>query len=85
MINENALRDVLLALAEQQKNQYIIYSAVLNELAALRETVKSLDPTFSDVIEQKRREQADATREVVSLQVRIFDEIIRRVDSGEIC
>lgn len=85
MINENALRDALLALAEQQKNQYIFYSAALNELAALRETVKGLDPAFSDVIEQKRKEQADATKEVTSLQVRIFDEIIRRVNSGEIC
>jgi outer membrane protein TolC len=85
MIDENALRDVLLALLEQQKNQYVFYSAALSELAALRETVKGLDPTFSDVIEQKRKEQADSTRDVVAAQVQLFDEMLRQVKARYVC
>jgi hypothetical protein len=85
MINENALKDVLLALVEQQKIQYVGYSAALDELAALRETVKGLDPTFLDVIEQKRKESAAATEEIVRLQVKLFDAILQRVKAGYIC
>jgi len=47
--------------------------------------VQGLDPTFSDVIEVKRKEVANAARDVVSLQVRLFDEIIQRLKSGYVC
>jgi predicted polyphosphate/ATP-dependent NAD kinase len=85
MVTESALRDVLLSLAEQQKLQYLLFSAALSELAAVRETVKGLDLTFQDVIEQKRKETVDATREIVRAQVDIFDETIRRVKNGYVC
>ena len=85
MVNEAALRDALLSLVEWQKAQYLVFSAALNELASLRETVRGLDPTFADVIEQKRKEQEETTKQIVVKQAQIFDLIIERVKSGYIC
>jgi hypothetical protein len=42
-IHEAMLRDSLVTLAEQLKLQYVMLSASLDEVAALRETVKGLD------------------------------------------
>ena len=83
MINENALRDALLALAEQNKLQYVMASAILDEVAALRETVRGLDPTFDDVLAQKKQEHSTAQEQVTVL--RLLNEIIRRLESGEVC
>ena len=85
MINELALRDALLALAEQSKTQYLMFSAVLNEVAALRETVRGLDPTFSEVLEDRRKQSQEDTREIVLLTLRLLDGIIARLKGGEVC
>ncbi len=85
MINEVALKDALLALAQQSKTHYIAFSSVLNEVAALRETVRGLDPTFSEVLETKRLESAQAQAEIVKITIRLHDEIIGRLKAGEVC
>jgi hypothetical protein len=83
VINESALKDALLALAEQNKVQYAMISLVLDEVAALRETVRGLDPTFSEVLEQKRKESSTAQERVAVL--RSMNEIIQRLKDGEVC
>jgi ribosomal protein L16 Arg81 hydroxylase len=83
MINEPALRDALLALAEQNKLEYVMLSTMLDELAALRETVRGLDPTFSEVLEQKRKENSTVQERIAIL--RMLNEIIRRLKAGEVC
>jgi hypothetical protein len=85
MINESALKDALLALAEQNKTQYIMLSSVLNEVAALRETVRGLDPTFSEVLEDRRKQSQEDTREVFLQALRLMNEIIHRLQAGEVC
>jgi hypothetical protein len=85
MINESALRDALLSLLTWRRTQYLVFSAALNELASLRETVRGLDPTFADVIEQKRKEQEETTKQIVQRQLQIFDLITEQVKSGYIC
>jgi hypothetical protein len=79
MINESALRDALPALAQQSRMLYELLSAVLNEVAALRDTVQGLDPTFSDVMEQKRIESALKQAQFVKLQLALFDQIIEQL------
>jgi hypothetical protein len=54
LVNETALRDTLLSIVTDARTKYIMLSSTLNKLAALRETVRGLDPTFRDVMEQKR-------------------------------
>jgi hypothetical protein len=85
MINENALRDTLLSLAADTKANYVMISSMMNELAALREAVIALDPKLADKVEQ--RSQAAAQKNVAILEARIarHDEIIRRLDVGEVC
>lgn len=43
MINENALRDALLALATDARSNYVMIESLLHEVAALRETVRGFD------------------------------------------
>jgi hypothetical protein len=85
MINENALKEHLLALAEEDKKNYLIISTILNELRALRETVRGLDPTFSEVLESRRKEAAKETAPIVAETIHLYDEIIRRLKAGDVC
>jgi hypothetical protein len=85
MIKEGALRDALMALVNSSKTNYIMISAVLAELAAVRETVSGLDPTFADVLETKRHEAEAAADSVVRAVIATYDEIFQRVKNGEVC
>ena len=85
MINENALRDALLALATDGRSNYVMISSVLNELAAIREIVRGLDPTFAHILDQKRQGAAQGDAESVRVVIARYDEIIRRLYNGEVC
>jgi hypothetical protein len=85
MINENALRDALLALATDGRSNYVMISSVSNELAAIREIVRGLDPTSADILDQKRQEAAESDAESVRAVIARYDEIIRRLYNGEVC
>jgi hypothetical protein len=85
MINQISLRLALLALAEQEKSNYIMISALMAEVSALRETVRGLDPTFADVLQQKRQEAARANASIEASVLSVFDETIRKLRDGEVC
>ena len=48
------MRDVLILSAEMHKQLYELVYSTMNELASVRETVRGLDPTFADVLEERR-------------------------------
>jgi hypothetical protein len=85
MIKEIALKDALLALAEQGKQNYLMLSSVLTELVSLRETVRGLDPTFADVLREKQKEAAENNAPVVVAVVLLYDTLLRRLKAGEVC
>lgn len=85
MVNESALKDTLLALATSNRTNYIMFTSVLNELAALRETVRGLDPTFSDVMENRRAAEAESGSEIVRSVIAGHDQIIQRLTDGYVC
>jgi len=85
MVNENALRDALLALATDGRSNYVMLSSLLHEVTALRETLRGLDPTFANVLEQKRQAAAQNDADVVRGLVARYDDIIRRLSIGEVC
>jgi hypothetical protein len=85
MIDESELRAALVANNEELKTQYIMISSVLAELAALRETVRGLDPTFGDVMEQKRRESAERNAPIVQSVIGGYDEKSRLLKDGLVC
>jgi len=78
------LKDALLTLAKQNETQYRMLSGMLNELVALRETVRGLDPTFSDVLEGKRKRSQEDTKEVVTATLGLLNQIIARLGAGEV-
>lgn len=78
-MNENLMREGLLRLAERGKTDYVMISSILAELAALRETVRGLDPTFSEVLEERRREFADNQREEVKETIRLCNDLIEKL------
>jgi hypothetical protein len=85
MINENALRDTLLALATEGRSNHVMISSVLNELAAIREIVRGLDPTSAAVLDQKRQAAAQSEAESARAVIARYDEMIRRLYNGEVC
>jgi len=85
MVNETALRDSLLALTEDAKSQYLIFSALNTEIEALRETVRALDPTFADVMAQKTKEIEAKNALIVQAVIAGYDEKFRRIQEGYVC
>ena len=69
----------------ENRSAFIMTNAVLNELTALRETVRGLDPTFADVIEQKRNEaEVRAAAEVARVLAGI-DAMIESLKNRYVC
>jgi hypothetical protein len=79
MTNEKRLRDALVALAQISKSQYVFAAELANEVAALRETVHGLDPTFGDVFEKRRKQAAQAMSASVEATIAQFDSLIRKL------
>ena len=85
MIDEATLRDVLVLFAEMHKRHYEIVYAVMNELSSVRDTVRGLDPTFADVLEEKRKDYAEGTLPARQKSLDACNEIIQRLKDGEVC
>jgi len=85
MINENALRDTLLSLAADTKANYVMISSMMNELAALRGAVIALDSKLADRVEQRSQAAAEKNAAILEAGIARHDEIIRRLDVGEVC
>ena len=54
-----------------------------SELASVLGAVHGLDPTFQDVLEQRRARVDEITDPVIHADAVQFDDMIRRVESGE--
>ena len=67
-------------LLEWQKTHYLGLSAMTSELSALRETVRGLDPTFSEIMEQRRSQESEASSEAVQQIAGEFERMIRVLD-----
>jgi hypothetical protein len=76
---DSQTKDALLALAEGQKGHYIAISSMLAEIVALRETVRGLDPTFSEVMEHKRAQAFEEDSEVRKAIIDSLDRILLRL------
>jgi hypothetical protein len=85
MVNEMALKDSLIMLAMDAKTNFIMIASLTNELAALRESVRGLDPTFVDVLEMKRDESEVRGGDSVQRAIAGYDALIQRLTSGQGC
>lgn len=80
MLNEMVLKDALISMAEQYRFLYLVQSDLIDEIAALRETVRGLDPTFDEVLAQKRKE--NASDHIRQAAVPLLDAIVQRLKDG---
>jgi hypothetical protein len=78
-LKANDLRDALLAVAEMQKTNFLMIQSMLAELVALRETVRGLDPSFSEVMEHRRLLEWETNGEVVRPAILVLDRVIQRL------
>lgn len=85
MVNEMALRDALMALTNNCKTNYVMLSSVLAEIAAVRETVRGLDPTFDDVLARKQKEVMESQAVTVRTVIAAYDVLLQRLSGGEVC
>jgi hypothetical protein len=84
VIKESALRQTLLVLTDVAKGQYELIVSSMIELAALRETVRGLDPTFADVLATKREQALQNALPITPELVARLDELTRILKSEEI-
>jgi hypothetical protein len=84
-MNEPALRDTLIMLAMDAKTNFTMIASLTNEVAALRESVRGLDPTFVEVLEQKRDESEVRGEEIIQRVLLGYDALIQRLTSGQGC
>ena len=85
MINPTALRVILITLTRACKTSAQENAALAVEIASLRETVRALDPTFSETFQTRKQEHVDLIAPKFSTLIQMFDEIIGRLEAGEVC
>jgi len=85
MLNEDSLRDILIAMAMARKSSVQNFVSLLIEVAALRDTVRALDPTFSETFENRKRANENRVVLEFSPLIEMCDEIIRKLEAGEVC
>jgi hypothetical protein len=83
MINESKLRDTLIILAETVRKHHEILSLAMDEVAALRETVRGLDPTFDDVFRNRKADLSSV--EFRRQSDEIFGALIQLLKNGAVC
>jgi hypothetical protein len=79
MIDETELRDALLMLTAMNKKVYDMALATLNEVAAVREAVRGLDPTFSDVLAKRQSYYQGSTDQLCAEIIQEYDSLFQRV------
>lgn len=85
MISEPALKDALLALTGIAKSQLELQVSSMAEIAAVRESVKGLDPTFDDTLAAKREQVLKDILPSTKGLAFVLEEITRKLKDGEVC
>jgi hypothetical protein len=76
-IHEAMLRDVLVALAEQCRQQHLEIAGLAIEVGALHKAIHKSDPTFEEQI-SSRKSDPTLNQKIDAVTER-FDEIVRRL------
>ena len=84
MIDEPALQVTLLAAMKHIKAHYELITSLGNEIAAIRQTVARLDPTFGEVLKTKRNHYAEQSRQAIQETLAEYQELIEQLEAGNI-
>jgi hypothetical protein len=85
MVNEEGLRDALISLVKDCRSLYEMIASTQAEVAALRETVRALDPTFSDNFQQRKEYFQSLASEQYPTALRYYEKIIQKLEGGYVC
>lgn len=85
MIREDFLRDALIQLATACKSSAQENAHLMIEVAALRETVSALDPTFSETFEHRQEEKKNQVSQQFSFALQSLDGLIQKLKDREVC
>lgn len=85
MANEARLKDLLISLAKAAKISAESEAVLTVEIGVLRETVRALDPTFSENFEHRKKIMIARTSEHTTALSQKFDQIIQLSESGYVC
>jgi hypothetical protein len=79
MIDEQALQLTLLAAIKHMKANFQLIGKLGNEIAAIRETVAGLDPTFDEVLTTKRNHYAERSRSDIQVKLAEYQALIDQI------
>ena len=82
MIYEDNLNETLIGITNHCRSLYEHVSLLLEEVAALRDTVRGLDPTFDDVFAMRKNDISAA--EIRKSGLRQYDQIIEQLRGGSV-
>jgi hypothetical protein len=85
MSNNVALQQTLIVLAHTCKTSALLLASLAVEVAALRETVSVLDPTFQETFGNRNQEYQNQVSQRFPDVTDLFDNLIQRLKDGEIC
>lgn len=84
MLNEQGVKDAIIELLEVAKSQTELLASTMAELAAVRNAIKPLDPTFEDNFAVRRRLALQKVLPLLSEPIGRIETLIQRIHSGEI-
>jgi hypothetical protein len=69
----------------QNRMNYLMVSRVAAEVASLREAVRGLDPTFADVLAEKRSDAKESNSPFEQTVLQAYDQLLELVENGSVC
>ena len=82
-INQARLRTALVCSVLDDKHQAEQIWKLREEVDALRDAVRGLDPTFDDVLKRKRKARSKPAK--LAAMLAIYDDIIAKLRAGHVC
>jgi hypothetical protein len=75
VLNEREFKDALVALLDARKIQTELIASTMAEIAAVRESIRALDPTFDDTLAEKRRIALKEALKAFATPIAYIDEL----------
>ena len=77
------IRALFVCVIRMLKSEAEMGLKISSELASVLGAVHGLDPTFRDVLEHRRAEVDEISEPIIRANLDQYDEMIRKVESGE--
>jgi len=83
-MNEKAVREAFVQMLTVTKILTEMVASAMAETAAVRDSVRALDPTFDDTFAEKRQLALQKVLPLLATPIDYIDGLTRRIQAGEI-